>query len=60
MNDATNTTTAQTALNDAQKSARSRRNAFIGWGLLAYVVLIFMVTVARLGGGGLQLDKLAQ
>ena len=59
MSEATNTTTMPAGLSDAQKSARSRRNAFIGWGLLAYVVLIFLVTIARLGDGGLQLDKLA-
>lgn len=51
---------AQANMTDAQMSARNRRNAFIGWSLLVYVVLVFIVTLARLSDGGLQLDKLAQ
>ena len=38
-------------LTEAQLTARKKRNVAIGFGLLAYVILIFAVSVVRLGGG---------
>ena len=38
-------------LTQAQLDARKKRNIAIGLGLLVYVILIFAVSVVRLGGG---------
>lgn len=34
------------------EKARKRRNLFIAWGLVAFIVLVFLVSVARMKAGG--------
>jgi len=38
-------------LNDAQITARKKRNSAIAWGLVAWVLLVFVVTMVRLQDG---------
>jgi t-SNARE complex subunit (syntaxin) len=40
---------AQKAAPDAAKKARDGRNIVLGLGLVAFVVLVFVVTLVRLG-----------
>ena len=34
------------------EKARKRRNLYIAWGLVAFVVLVFLVSVAKMKVGG--------
>ncbi|MEJ0023757.1 MAG: hypothetical protein WDN76_10255 [Alphaproteobacteria bacterium] len=38
--------------NPAQEKARKRRNAVIAGALLAFVVLVFFITIAKMKAGG--------
>ena len=39
-------------LNDEAKAARSRRNIVMALALLAFVVLVFAITIVKLSGNG--------
>ena len=41
---------AQAAAQGAAKKARDGRNIALGLGLVAFVILVFIVTLVRLGG----------